>query len=57
METGVVLENEWYLWTADPSASAEDQNDDSENRIFYFILFQYRGSIEPFICASTPLEC
>lgn len=57
METGVVLENESYLWTADPSASAEDQNDNSENKIFYFILFQYRGSIEPFICVSTPLEC
>lgn len=57
METGVVLENVWYLSTADPSAIAEDQNDDSENRIFCFIFFQYRGSIESFKCTSIPLEC
>ena len=57
METGVVLDNVWYLSTADPSAIAEDQNDDSENRIFCFIFFQYRGSIESFKCTSIPLEC
>lgn len=54
METGVVLENVWYLSTADPSPLQKTRMMTQKIEFFVLFFFQYRGSIESLKCTSIP---